>query len=92
MILASTAGTLTTGGGHCQFLYGNRRRKESAETARVEVTITPGVIQVSLAKQQHPIEVLDQDGTVLGEYYADLCVERELIIEVVATFPVENPR
>jgi len=36
------------------------------------------------AKQQHPIEVLDEDGTLLGEYYADVCVERELIIEVKA--------
>lgn len=39
---------------------------------------------VSDAKQQHPIEVLDEDGTILGEYYADLCVERELITEVKA--------
>jgi GxxExxY protein len=36
------------------------------------------------AKQQHPIEVLDEVGTILGEYYADLCVERDLIIEVKA--------
>jgi PD-(D/E)XK nuclease superfamily len=28
--------------------------------------------------------VLDEDGTIIGEYYADVCVETELIIEVKA--------
>jgi GxxExxY protein len=36
------------------------------------------------AHQQHPITVLDEDGTIIGEYYADVCVETELIIEVKA--------
>jgi len=26
-------------------------------------------------KQQHPIQVFDEDGTLLGDYYADLFVE-----------------
>jgi len=36
------------------------------------------------AHQQHPIRVLDEDGTIIGEYYADVCVAAELIIEVKA--------
>ena len=33
-------------------------------------------------KQQHPIDVYDQDGTLLGEYLADLLVEGTLIVEL----------
>ena len=33
-------------------------------------------------KQQHPIKVFDEDGTLIGDYLADLMVERELIIEL----------
>jgi GxxExxY protein len=35
-------------------------------------------------EQQHPLKVLDDDGTVLGDYYADLFVEDCLIIELKA--------
>lgn len=35
-------------------------------------------------KQQHSIQVLDEDGTVIGEYAADLLVENQLIIELKA--------
>lgn len=31
--------------------------------------------------QQHPLTVYDEDGTILGEYFADLFVERCLIVE-----------
>jgi GxxExxY protein len=34
--------------------------------------------------QQHPIKVYDEDGTVLGDYYADLLVQGCLIIEIKA--------
>ena len=34
------------------------------------------------AKQQHPLCVRDEDGTVLGEYYADLFIEDVLIVEI----------
>ena len=34
--------------------------------------------------QQHPIHVLDEDGTVLGEYFADLWIDFPLIVEVKA--------
>jgi GxxExxY protein len=35
-------------------------------------------------EQQHPLQVRDEDGTVLGDYIADLLVENELIVEVKA--------
>ncbi len=33
-------------------------------------------------KQQHPINVFDEDGTLIGEYFADLLIEDLLIIEL----------
>jgi GxxExxY protein len=33
-------------------------------------------------KQQHPINVFDEDGTPIGEYLADLLVEDLLIVEL----------
>ncbi|MCX7010418.1 MAG: GxxExxY protein [Kiritimatiellaeota bacterium] len=35
-------------------------------------------------QQQHPLTVYDEDGTVLGEYFADLLVEKQLIVELKA--------
>jgi GxxExxY protein len=35
-------------------------------------------------EQQHPLQVLDEDGTVLGDYFADLLVGGELILELKA--------
>ncbi len=35
-------------------------------------------------KQQHPIQVLDEDGTVIGEYLADLLVDGRLVVELKA--------
>lgn len=35
-------------------------------------------------EQQFPLEVRDEDGTVVGDYFADLFVENCLIIEVKA--------
>ena len=32
-------------------------------------------------KQQYPIKVLDEDGTVIGEFNADLLVEDQLVVE-----------
>ena len=34
------------------------------------------------AKQQHPIKVYDEDGTLIGDYFADLLVENVLIVEL----------
>ena len=35
-------------------------------------------------RQQHPLRVYDEDGTVIGEYNADLFVNNRLIIELKA--------
>ena len=35
-------------------------------------------------KQQHPLKVHDEDGTVIGDYFADLFVDDRLIIELKA--------
>ncbi len=35
-------------------------------------------------RQQNPIKVSDEDGTVLGDYFADLIVNEELIVEIKA--------
>ena len=35
-------------------------------------------------KQQHPLRVYDEDGTLIGDYFADLLVENRLIIELKA--------
>jgi GxxExxY protein len=34
--------------------------------------------------QQHPLSVFDEDGTLLGEFVADLLVEQRLIVELKA--------
>lgn len=36
------------------------------------------------ALQQHPLNVYDEDGTILGEYFADIFVEDVLIVELKA--------
>jgi GxxExxY protein len=36
-------------------------------------------------KQQHPLKVYDEDGTLIGDYNADLFVDNRLIIELKAT-------
>jgi GxxExxY protein len=33
-------------------------------------------------KQQHPVKVFDEDGTIIGDYHADLLVDNHLIIEL----------
>ncbi|MCK9419483.1 MAG: GxxExxY protein [Nitrospirae bacterium] len=35
-------------------------------------------------KQQHPLKVYDEDGTVLGDYFADLLIDDSLIVELKA--------
>jgi GxxExxY protein len=34
--------------------------------------------------QQHPLSVYDEDGTLLGEFFADLFIENRLIVELKA--------
>jgi GxxExxY protein len=33
---------------------------------------------------QYPLHVYDEDGTILGEYFADLFVEDQLVVEIKA--------
>ena len=40
--------------------------------------------------QQHPITVYDEDGTPLGDYFADLFVENSLIVELKAVRAVAD--
>jgi GxxExxY protein len=35
-------------------------------------------------KQQHPMTVRDEDGTIIGEYFADLLINNQLIVELKA--------
>jgi GxxExxY protein len=42
------------------------------------------------AKQQHPIKVHDEDGTLIGDYHADLLVENELIVELKTAKALTN--
>ena len=35
-------------------------------------------------RQQHPIKVHDEDGTLLGDFFADIFAENQLIIEIKA--------
>jgi GxxExxY protein len=35
-------------------------------------------------EQQHPIDVRDEDGAILGQFFADLLVEGELVVELKA--------
>jgi len=35
-------------------------------------------------KQQHPLQVYDQDGALLGDYFADLFIDNRLIVELKA--------
>ncbi len=41
-------------------------------------------------RQQHPLHVYDEDGTLLGEFFADLYVENQLVVELKATRSVAN--
>ena len=34
--------------------------------------------------QQHPLSVYDEDGTNLGEFFADLFIEEQLVVELKA--------
>ncbi|WP_221029942.1 GxxExxY protein [Actomonas aquatica] len=42
------------------------------------------------AIQQHPLHVYDEDGTILGEYFADLFVDNRLIVELKAVRAVSD--
>lgn len=41
-------------------------------------------------EQEHPLTVCDEDGTKLGQYFADLLVEEQIIVEVKAKSAVTD--
>ncbi len=41
-------------------------------------------------EQQYPLSVYDEDGTLLGDFYADLFVDERLIVEVKACKALAN--
>ena len=41
-------------------------------------------------KQQHAITVYDEDGTIIGDYFADLFIDGRLIIELKACQTLAN--
>lgn len=41
-------------------------------------------------QQQHPIQVLDEDGTILGDFYADLIIEGRIVVELKAVKSVAD--
>jgi GxxExxY protein len=41
-------------------------------------------------KQQHSLTVYDEDGTILGEYFADLMIENQLVVELKACKALTN--
>ena len=41
-------------------------------------------------KKQYPISVYDEDGTLLGDFYADLFIEGKLIVEIKACKTIIN--
>jgi len=41
-------------------------------------------------EQQFPLHVYDEDGTLLGDFYADLFVENKLVVELKACQSIVN--
>ena len=41
-------------------------------------------------RQQHPLQVRDEDGTVLGDYLADLFIQDVLVVELKACKRLAN--
>jgi len=41
-------------------------------------------------EQQYPLSVYDEDGTLLGDFYADLFVDNKLIVEIKACKALAN--
>jgi GxxExxY protein len=59
------------GSGHLEKVYENGLRHRLTKLGMAAIP-------------QHPLEVRDEDGTPLGDYFADLFVDGRLIIEIKA--------
>jgi GxxExxY protein len=60
--------------------HGHGHLEKVYENALVNRLLKAGIS----VKQQHPIQVLDEDETPVGEYFADLLIEDRLIVELKA--------
>lgn len=63
---------------HCYHRHGHLEK--IYENALVNRLRRQGLI----VQQQHPSSVLDEDGTLLGEFYSDLLIENRLVVELKA--------
>jgi GxxExxY protein len=62
-------GSFLSGHGHLEKVYEN--------------ALAHRLLKAGLAvEQQRPIQVYDEDGTLIGDYYADLLIEGVLIVEL----------
>jgi len=61
--------------------HGNGHLEKVYENALVHRLRKAGIF----AAQQHPIKVFDEDGTLLGDYTADILVESRLVVELKAS-------
>lgn len=69
---------------HCYLKHGHLEKVY--ENALVHRLTKQGV----LAVPQHPLKVYDEDGTAIGNYYADLFVEDVMIVELKAVRAIDN--
>ncbi len=60
--------------------HGHRHLEKVYENALVNRLRKAGIE----VKQQHPLNVYDEDETLIGEYFADLLVEGRLVVELKA--------
>ena len=69
---------------HCYLRHGHLEKiYENALAHRLE---KKGI----KVEQQHPLSVYDEDGTLLGDFHADLFVDDRLIVEVKACKTLAN--
>ena len=66
--------------------HGNGYLEKVYENALVHRLREAGLV----VKQQHQLIVCDEDGTEIGEYYADLLIENELVVELKACKTTTN--
>ncbi len=69
---------------HCYLKHGHLEKVY--ENALVHRLTKRGI----LAVPQRPLKVFDENGTAIGNYYADLFVENALIVELKAVRAIDN--
>ena len=69
---------------HCYLKHGHLEKVY--ENALVHRLTKQGLRVVA----QHPLQVFDEDGTGIGNYYADLFIENILVVELKAVRAIDN--